>query len=64
MSVCVCVRVCVCMFPRRDFISQPIFKYDTFTDAYSEPEGTSENRFKIKPEVEKLLRKNLQNGNF
>ena len=58
---CVCVCVCECVFlrQRREVICQPIFKYDISTDAYSQPEGASENRFEIKPEVEKLLRKNL-----
>ena len=51
--------VSVCLYPRREVISQPIIKYDISTDAYSQPEGASENRFEIKPEVEKLLRKNL-----
>ena len=64
VCVCACVRVSVCMFPRREVISQPIFKYDTSTDAYSEPEGVSENRFKIKPEVEKLFRKILIKCSF
>ena len=57
----VCQSVClsVCLYLRREVIFQPIFKYDISTDAYSQPEGASENRFEIKPEVEKLLRKNL-----
>ena len=62
MSVClsvrVCVCVCVCLFPRREVISEPILKHDISTDAYFQPEGVSENPFKIKPEVEKLFRKN------
>ena len=59
MSVCVSVCVSVGMFPRREVISQPIIKYDISTDAYLWREGASENRFKIKPDVEKLFRKNL-----
>ena len=59
MSVCLSVCLCVCLFPRREVISQPILKYDISTDAYFQPKGVPENRFKIKPEVEKLFRKNL-----
>jgi len=59
LSVCLCVCLSVCLYPRREVISQPIIKYDISTDAYSQPEGASENRFEIKPEVEKLFRKNL-----
>ena len=59
MSVCLSVCVSVCLLPRREVISQPILKYDISTDAFSQPEGVPENRFKIKPEVEKLFRKNL-----
>ena len=59
LSVFVCVCLSVCLYPRRGVISQPIFKYDISTDAYSKPEGVSENQFKIKPDVEKLFRKNL-----
>ena len=55
MSVC----VCECLLPRREVISLPIFKYDISTDAYLQSEGVSENQFKIKPDVEKLFRKNL-----
>ena len=55
----VSMSVCVCVFPRREVISKPILEYDTSTDAYLQAEGVSENRFKIRPEVEKLFRKNL-----
>ena len=44
------------------FFFQPTFKYDISTDAYSQPEGASENRFEIKPDVEKLFRKKPHNS--
>ena len=62
MSVCLSDCLCVYVFPHRVVVAQPIFKYDISTDAYSRPEGVSENQFKIKPDVkdvEKLFRKNL-----
>ena len=59
MYVSMCVCLSVCLFPRGEVISQSIFKYDISTNAYSQQKGVSENRFKIKPDVEKLFRKNL-----
>ena len=55
MSVCLSVCLCVCVFPRGEVISQPIFKYDISTDAYSQPEGVSENQFEIESDVESYL---------
>ena len=55
MSVC----VCVCLRQRSEVISEPISKCDMSKDAYSQPEGVSENRFKIEVRVQKLFRKNL-----
>ena len=62
----VCQYVClsVCLYPRREVISQLIFKYDISTDAYLQPEGVSENRFKIKPDVEKLWLKTHNRAKF
>ena len=45
--------------PHKTAVFRPILKYDISTDGYLHPEGVPENRFKIKPEVEKLFRKNL-----
>ena len=59
MYVSMCVCLSVCPFPRREVISQPILKCDISKDAYSQREGVSKNRFKIKPDVGKLFRKNL-----
>ena len=56
--VCQCVCLSVCLFPRSEVISQPIFKYDISTDAQSLHLGISENRFEIEVSVKKLFRKN------
>ena len=59
LYVCQFVCVSVCLFPRREVISQPIFKCDISTDAHSIPLGISENKFEIKVSVQNLFRKNL-----
>ena len=43
MSVCVCVCLCVCLSPHKSAIFKPIFKCDTWLNAYSPRAGSYED---------------------